>query len=328
MLQFNEAGATTLNIPDTVGYNMPSEYSELNSGIKSNTPGIENVIILTHCQNDLGLSTVNTIAVCHVEQPDFAAVEVEEKKVSDQASEENELMLDGGFGCLQQTHLATLQFIHQNAGIMMLTVTGEMVLRNSFESTRLTKVLTLVSYNVALGDSQFLEDESTKKISRKVEDHYSARTNQTLEEREANPIIHLKKLNNWIKSVLIQLYASRGDVVLDHACGKGGDLIKWDKAKIGYYVGIDIAEGSVVMTLDCRGDHVLEGLYNKQDVKEAITFTRNSNMCKDPIVRYGSKKAFVDITDGNVAFRDNVWLHNSCAYDVQNDEKSMAYRKM
>ncbi|XP_047260124.1 mRNA cap guanine-N7 methyltransferase 1-like, partial [Capsicum annuum] len=48
-----------------------------------------------------------------------------------------------------------------------------------------------------------------------------------------------------IKSVLIQLYTKRGDAVLDLACGKGGDLIKWDKAKIGYYVGIDIANGSV-----------------------------------------------------------------------------------
>ncbi|CAB4299412.1 unnamed protein product [Prunus armeniaca] len=76
---------------------MPGEYSQLISGIKSNTQGIENVIILTRCQNDLGLSTINTIAVCHVEQPDFATVEVEEKKVSDQAGEENELMLDGGF---------------------------------------------------------------------------------------------------------------------------------------------------------------------------------------------------------------------------------------
>ncbi|XP_076926049.1 mRNA cap guanine-N(7) methyltransferase 1-like isoform X1 [Bidens hawaiensis] len=98
------------------------------------------------------------------------------------------------------------------------------------------------------GDA-FLEDESTKIFAKKVADHYSARTNQTLEEREASPIIHLKKLNNWIKSVLIQLYAKRGDAVLDLACGKGGDLIKWDKAKIGYYVGIDIAEGSIE---DCR----------------------------------------------------------------------------
>ncbi|KAG9454317.1 hypothetical protein H6P81_007221 [Aristolochia fimbriata] len=99
------------------------------------------------------------------------------------------------------------------------------------------------------GDSSFLEDESSENLARKVAEHYSARTNQTLEEREASPIIHLKKLNNWIKSVLIQLYTRRGDSVLDLACGKGGDLIKWDKAKVGYYVGIDIAEGSIE---DCR----------------------------------------------------------------------------
>ncbi|MFQ6667852.1 hypothetical protein Gotur_033732 [Gossypium turneri] len=111
------------------------------------------------------------------------------------------------------------------------------------------KILKLKLCVVILGDSQFLEDESTKIFARKVADHYSARTNQTLEEREASPIIHLKKLNNWIKSVLIQLYARRGDAVLDLACGKGGDLIKWDKAKVGYYVGIDIAEGSIE---DCR----------------------------------------------------------------------------
>ncbi|GKG03951.1 mRNA cap guanine-N7 methyltransferase 1, partial [Tanacetum coccineum] len=98
---------------------------------------------------------------------------------------------------------------------------------------------------ILLSGDAFREDENTKNIAKKVADHYSARTNQTLEEREASPIIHLKKLNNWIKSVLIQLYAKRGDSVLDLACGKGGDLIKWDKAHIGYYVGIDIAEGSV-----------------------------------------------------------------------------------
>ncbi|KAK9084960.1 hypothetical protein Sjap_025371 [Stephania japonica] len=101
-----------------------------------------------------------------------------------------------------------------------------------------------------IGVQQFLEDdESTKNLARKVAEHYSLRTNQTLEERESSPIIHLKKLNNWIKSVLIRIYARRGDAVLDLACGKGGDLIKWDKAKIGYYVGIDIAEGSIE---DCR----------------------------------------------------------------------------
>ncbi|KAJ7957378.1 2-isopropylmalate synthase 2 [Quillaja saponaria] len=57
-----QAGATTLNIPDTVGYNVPSEFGKLIADIKANTPGIENVVISTHCQNDLGLSTANTLA--------------------------------------------------------------------------------------------------------------------------------------------------------------------------------------------------------------------------------------------------------------------------
>ncbi|XP_038875433.1 2-isopropylmalate synthase 2, chloroplastic-like [Benincasa hispida] len=57
-----KAGATTLNIPDTVGYTMPVEFGKLIADIKSNTPGIENVIISTHCQNDLGLATANTVA--------------------------------------------------------------------------------------------------------------------------------------------------------------------------------------------------------------------------------------------------------------------------
>ncbi|KAL5727048.1 2-isopropylmalate synthase [Ranunculus cassubicifolius] len=57
-----KAGATTLNIPDTVGYTLPSEFGQLIADIKANTPGIDNVIISTHCQNDLGLSTGNTLA--------------------------------------------------------------------------------------------------------------------------------------------------------------------------------------------------------------------------------------------------------------------------
>ncbi|XP_009602443.1 2-isopropylmalate synthase B [Nicotiana tabacum] len=57
-----KAGATTLNIPDTVGYTVPSEFGKLIADIKANTPGIGDVIISTHCQNDLGLSTANTLA--------------------------------------------------------------------------------------------------------------------------------------------------------------------------------------------------------------------------------------------------------------------------
>eukprot|EP00249_Psilotum_nudum_P031905 c46851_g1_i1 orf=3-296(+) len=67
-------------------------------------------------------------------------------------------------------------------------------------------------------DRHLLQDEFKKHLI--IADHYSARRNLSVEEREASPIIHLKKLNNWVKSVLIQLYAKQGDTVLDLACGK------------------------------------------------------------------------------------------------------------
>jgi len=57
-----KAGATTLNIPDTVGYTTPAEFGNLIAGIMANTPGIENVVVSVHCHDDLGLATANTLA--------------------------------------------------------------------------------------------------------------------------------------------------------------------------------------------------------------------------------------------------------------------------
>lgn len=57
-----EAGATTINIPDTVGYTTPQEFGDLIRGIVSNTPAIEKVILSVHCHNDLGMATANTLA--------------------------------------------------------------------------------------------------------------------------------------------------------------------------------------------------------------------------------------------------------------------------
>jgi 2-isopropylmalate synthase len=56
------AGATTLNIPDTTGGNMPWEFGALIASLRQNVPGAESVIFSTHCQNDLGLATANSLA--------------------------------------------------------------------------------------------------------------------------------------------------------------------------------------------------------------------------------------------------------------------------
>jgi len=57
-----EAGATTLNIPDTVGYVLPYEYGRLIAQLKSDVPGIGKCVISTHCHNDLGMAVANSLA--------------------------------------------------------------------------------------------------------------------------------------------------------------------------------------------------------------------------------------------------------------------------
>ncbi len=56
------AGASTVNIPDTVGYADPQEYASLIAAIKNNVPNIHKAIISVHCHNDLGLGVANSLA--------------------------------------------------------------------------------------------------------------------------------------------------------------------------------------------------------------------------------------------------------------------------
>ncbi|MGD9306711.1 MAG: 2-isopropylmalate synthase, partial [Desulfobacterales bacterium] len=57
-----EAGATTVNLPDTVGYAIPEEFSELVKYVKNHTPNIHKAVLSIHCHNDLGLATANTVS--------------------------------------------------------------------------------------------------------------------------------------------------------------------------------------------------------------------------------------------------------------------------
>ncbi|RPJ10944.1 MAG: 2-isopropylmalate synthase, partial [Desulfobacteraceae bacterium] len=56
-----EAGATTVNLPDTVGYAVPSEFGSLVKYIIDHTPNISKAVLSVHCHNDLGLATANTL---------------------------------------------------------------------------------------------------------------------------------------------------------------------------------------------------------------------------------------------------------------------------
>jgi 2-isopropylmalate synthase len=57
-----EAGATTVNLPDTVGYAMPDEFGQLIAYVREHTPNINKAVLSVHCHNDLGLATANTLS--------------------------------------------------------------------------------------------------------------------------------------------------------------------------------------------------------------------------------------------------------------------------
>ncbi len=57
-----QAGATTLNLPDTVGYCIPQGYGDMFRMVRERVPGIENIVLSAHCHDDLGLAVANSIA--------------------------------------------------------------------------------------------------------------------------------------------------------------------------------------------------------------------------------------------------------------------------
>src|SRR5580704_12797640 len=57
-----EAGATTINMPDTVGYSIPNEYGAMFRTVRERVPGADKVIFSSHCHNDLGLAVANSLA--------------------------------------------------------------------------------------------------------------------------------------------------------------------------------------------------------------------------------------------------------------------------
>ena len=57
-----EAGVTTVNVPDTVGYTVPVEFADLFTYLKQNVAGIDNIVLSVHCHDDLGMAVANSLA--------------------------------------------------------------------------------------------------------------------------------------------------------------------------------------------------------------------------------------------------------------------------
>ncbi|XP_078365373.1 mRNA cap guanine-N(7) methyltransferase-like isoform X2 [Oculina patagonica] len=106
------------------------------------------------------------------------------------------------------------------------------------------------------GDSKDAEEktaDSEEGLGDKVAKHYNEHPEGSKESRKESPIFYLRNFNNWVKSIIIgdcldkikRGNSGRDIAVLDLCCGKGGDLLKWQRGRIKKLVCADIAKVSV-----------------------------------------------------------------------------------
>jgi len=106
-------------------------------------------------------------------------------------------------------------------------------------------------------DEKKKEDQANKKdesLGSTVAKHYNQIPAGSKEGRKDSRIFHLRNFNNWVKSVIINEFLDKvkrkkrtsDDInILDLACGKGGDLLKWDKGRVDHVIMADIAATSI-----------------------------------------------------------------------------------
>lgn len=104
---------------------------------------------------------------------------------------------------------------------------------NSFPSKRKPEVPT-----EALTSNKSRKTSADATPQHIVADHYNNIEDKGRQRRNESKIIFLRNFNNWVKSILISENISPQGVVLDMGCGKGGDLLKWSKARISKLVGL------------------------------------------------------------------------------------------
>lgn len=126
--------------------------------------------------------------------------------------------------------------------------------------------------------------------------HYNHLEEKGLKERFNSPIFYLRNFNNWVKSVLIQEYTDklrekdygRPLRVLDICCGKGGDISKWQKARVDHAIFADIAEVSIDQCKTRYEDLRLRSgrLFSAEFIATDCTNNTLRDKYKDPSIKF------------------------------------------
>ena len=125
-----DAGATTVNLPDTVGYAIPEEFAALVRHIRKHTPNIHKAVLSVHCHDDLGLATSNTLSAIHAgaRQAEVTINGIGER-AGNTSLEEVVMALHTRANYLKAVTGITTEFIHPTSRLVSM-ITGLLVQPN------------------------------------------------------------------------------------------------------------------------------------------------------------------------------------------------------
>ncbi|KAF2531512.1 hypothetical protein F2Q70_00032478 [Brassica cretica] len=246
-----KAGATTVNVADTVGINMPEEYGELVSYLKANTPGIDDVIFSVHCHNDLGVATANTIAgVC------AGARQVE--------------VTVNGIG--ERSGNAPLEEV-----VMALKCRGEYLMDGVYtriDTRQIMATSQMVQEYTGLSEKEFLckiLGESIKAGATTV--NVADTVGINMPEEYGELVSYLKANTPGIDDVIFSVHCHNdlGVATANTIAGvcAGARQVEVTVNGIGERSGNAPLE-EVVMALKCRGEYLMDGVYTRIDTRQIM----------------------------------------------------------
>jgi len=174
-----------------------------------------------------------------------------------------------------------------------------------------------------------LETKKTEALGSTVAKHYNEIPAGTKETRKDSRIFYLRNFNNWCKSVVINEYLEKvkrrkrtSDEIniLDLACGKGGDLLKWDKGKVDHVIMADIAATSIEQCKE-RYNKLERDHKSKRYTRDPLFTTEflAIDCTKEQISeKYKKKEIKLDLTSCQFAFHYSFESYEQCDQMLKN----------
>eukprot|EP00004_Rigifila_ramosa_P013933 TRINITY_DN3123_c0_g1_i4.p2 TRINITY_DN3123_c0_g1~~TRINITY_DN3123_c0_g1_i4.p2 ORF type:complete len:256 (+),score=53.69 TRINITY_DN3123_c0_g1_i4:33-770(+) len=118
-------------------------------------------------------------------------------------------------------------------------------------------------------------------------------TRDVLRSRDTGPAAPLKKYHNMVKRRLLEHFATNAEALLDIACGRGGDLRKWQDCNIGFIKGVDVAPGEIQEAQVRYRELVAESNSSGKKIPR-VDFAVNAH-CGDRLIDWGRKFNVVSV---------------------------------